>query len=299
MTDGPPSLPADPDEASVGETLGRLRRAAKLTGHQLGSRAGMSQAKISRIETGNVPAEPRDVQALARALRLPAEDERRLVERAARSHNRMTDWRPVPPDLADRQREIGQMETGTREFRVFQPAVIVGLLQTSEYMRVLLNRIYGDLFSDRTGEPSGVVSEAVSARVQRHEVLADQRKHFYFLMTESVLSNRVCPPIDMLAQIERLREVAKQENVTIRIVPADVQWSIPPYHGFELLDDKYVTVDLFNTTLITRGRMDIALYRQVFEDLESLGTAEIDQVLDRYIDTYLDLSRPRPGRRSG
>jgi hypothetical protein len=189
---------------------------------------------------------------------------------------------------------MGQMEAKTREFRVFQPAVIIGLLQTSEYMRVLLQRIHRELVPATTDEPSGVVSEAVSARVRRHEVLTDQRKHFHFLMSESVLSNRVCRPIDMLAQIERVREVATQENVTVRIIPADVQWPIPPYHGFELLDDTVVTVDLFNTTLMSRDRMDIVLYQQVFDDLVELGTTEIDPILDRYLEIYLELSRPRP-----
>jgi transcriptional regulator with XRE-family HTH domain len=279
----------------VGEVLARLRRAAGLTGTDLGRAAGISQAKVSRIETNAIAADPRDVLALARALGLPPADERRLVDRATRAQDRMTDWRPVPQDLADRQREMGQMEVKTREFRVFQPTVIIGLLQTSEYMRMLLNRIQLELVPSTADEPSGVVSEAVSARVRRHEVLADRRKHFHFLMTEAVLSNRVCRPIDMLAQIERLREVAAQDNVTVGIIPADVTWPIPPYHGFELLDDTVVTVDLFSTTLMSRDRMDIAFYQQVFDDLEDLGSAEIDPILDRYLEIYLDLSRPRRG----
>ena len=276
---------------TVGEVLARLRKRAGLTGHQLGALAGMSQAKISRIETGAALVDPKDVTILAHALKVSRDDERRLVEQAERAHNQMTDWRPAQLGVADRQRDVAQLEGTTREFRVFQPAVIVGLLQTSEYARAIITKFQTELASSRIAASSVVVSEAVSARVQRHEVLAEPQKHFHFVMSESVLSNRLSRPTDMLAQIDRLREVARQDNVTLRIVPAEARWAIPPYHGFELLDDRCVLVDLFNTTLMSRGRSDIRLYREVFDSIEQQATTEIDPILDRYLDFYLDQSR--------
>jgi len=90
--------------------------------------------------------------------------------------------------------------------------------------------------------------------------------------------------------------------VTLSIIPGDADLSIPTYHGFELLDDRYVMVDLFNTTMMSRGHADTSLYRQVFDNLEEAGTTEIDDVLDKYFEIYLDLSRRRshsssePGR---
>jgi len=296
MTDDGSPLSDQDDETPVGVTLARLRRAAGFTGQELGALTGMSQPKISRIETGTALADPKDVRTLGRALDLDPADVQRLVDRAERAHNRMTDWRPGEPGVADRQREVAQVEQTTREFRVFQPAVIVGLLQTSEYARAILTPFQLDLVASRTGDAPGVVSEAVSARVRRHEVLADQRKKFHFVMTESVLTNRVCRPTDMLAQIERLREVSRQENVTLGIIPEQARLSIPPYHGFELLDDRYVMVDLFNTTLMSRGRVDTSLYRQVFDNLQERAETEIDEILDRHLEIYLDLSRPKSRR---
>lgn len=150
--------------------------------------------------------------------------------------------------------------------------------------------------ANRTAQSSVDVSEAVSARVRRHEVLAERGKQFRFVMAESVLNNRLCRPADMLAQLDRIREVAREDNVTVTIVPADAPWPIPPYHGFELLDDRSVLVDLFNTTLVSRGRADVRLYREVFDAVERSGTTDIDPILDRYFDLYLDLSRQRRAR---
>jgi hypothetical protein len=111
-----------------------------------------------------------------------------------------------------------------------------------------------------------------------------------------VLNNRLGRPEDMPAQIHRLSELAKQENVTLRIIPSGAELPIPPYHGFELLDDRCVIVDVFNTLLTTQGQADTALYRLVFDRLEASATDEIQPILDRYLDVYLDLSRPRRRR---
>ena len=293
--------PAEPahsgDELPLGERIARLRRRAVLTGTQLGQAAGMSQAKISRIENGLTAVDPQDVFRLARVLNASEDDTRRLLDLAERGHNRMTDWRPTQLGAAGRQREFEQLEAATREFRVFQPTVVVGLLQTSEYARAVLSR-FTELSANRTAPSNVDVSEAVSARVRRHQVLAEAGKHFRFVMAESVLMNRLCRPADMLAQLDRIREVARQSNVTVTMVPADAPWPIPPYHGFELLDDRSVSVDLFNTTTVSRGRADIRQYRELFDKIEECGTTRIDPLLDRYFDLYLDLSRQSRAKRT-
>ncbi|HEU4349951.1 MAG TPA: helix-turn-helix transcriptional regulator [Actinoplanes sp.] len=280
----------DPDQP-VGPVLARMRRARKLTGGQLGRLVGMSQPKISRLENGIGLPDPQDVRAVARALGADEALVNQLTDQAERSQNRMTDWRPVPVALAGRQRSIGQQEAEARAFRVFQPAVVVGLLQTSEYARSVLTSFQRLITEEGSGIPANAVPEAVSARVQRQEVLADRTKEFHFVMTEAVLSNRICPPEDMPAQIRRLRELSRQDNISIGIIPAETPLRQPPFHGFALLDDHLVSVDLFNTGLSSTGRADARLYRRVFDDFEAQAEWDIDPILDRYQNMYLDMSR--------
>lgn len=116
------------DHIALGPAIARLRRRARLTGQQLGQAVGMSQAKISRIENGVSAVDPHDVPRLAQALNASADETRRLLEMAESGHDRMTDWRPTQLGAADRQREFAQLEATTREFRVLQSAVVVGLL---------------------------------------------------------------------------------------------------------------------------------------------------------------------------
>jgi hypothetical protein len=188
---------------------------------------------------------------------------------------------------------MGEREAKAQTIRVFQPAVVVGLLQTSEYARAILGSFHDLNSSDTDASLSVAVSEAVSARIQRQELLMDRGKTFHFLMAEAVLGNQMCPPEDMLAQIRRVRDVSRQENVTVGLIPAEAWWEIPPFHGFELLDDDIVTVDLFNTGLTSLGKADARLYQRVFDSFGRHAVTEIDPVLDRYVERYVQLSRPR------
>jgi transcriptional regulator with XRE-family HTH domain len=279
-----------------------MRRAARLTGQQLADRAGMSQAKISRIENGVGHVKPEDVLVLAQVLGASNDVAAKLVaqaeeaERAERADDRMADWRPARGAVATMQLEVAELEAATTEFRVFQPAVIVGLAQTSEYARAVLANAQAIRAKVGGGGKAAAVPEAVSARVRRQEVLADPTRRFHFVMTESVLGHRFGRPEDMPTQLSRLREIAMQPNVSLRIVPAEHELPIPPYHGFEILDDRCVLVDVFNTTLTARGQRDTTFYRHVFDAYEEASTDDILPILDKHLDVYVDRFRRREAR---
>ena len=292
---GAPLDPADPEEP-VGATLLRMRKALRLTGKELADRVGMSQPKISRIERGQGLPDPDDIGRIARELGADDDLVRVLMERAERAHDRLTDWRPTSASLAGRQRSMAQWESTAQVLRTFETAVVPGLLQTSGYVRSILVAFQSLVALDRTAPPDlaaaaddAALLAAVSGRVRRQEVLADQSKTFRFVLTETVLRSRFCPPIEMLAQIARLREVAAgPEHIVLRIVPDDAVVDIPPMHGFTLYDDRMVIVDVFNTGLVSRGRNDARQYRQVFDWFESRAESDVDPILARYERRYLE-----------
>ena len=285
------SISPDPDEP-VGETLARMRKAKRLTGAELAARVEMSQPKISRIERGQVLADPADIGVIARALGADVASANRLMERTERSHNRMTDLRPTTIDLATSQKGITEWESAARVVRDFQPAAIGGLLQTGAYAKAVL-RAYQRLAQRGVGEPSkALVAQAVAERARRQQVLADSAKSFRFLMTEAVLRHRICSPVDMLGQIDHLQDIADgYDNVVIGIVPDTALLPIPPIHGFALMDDKLVIIDAFNTTLISRGRNDAQRYRQLFDAFEEQARTDIAGILARYRKLYIDALR--------
>lgn len=281
--------PRDDMATPVGVALARLRRHAGLTGQELGKLTGMSQAKISKIETGAISPNPEDVERLATALRAEPAEVERLTRQAEHERDRVMDWRFGRNDPATWQREIADLEVAATELRVFQPAVISGLLQTSEFARSVLATVQ-EVWRDAAGRPVTGVNEAVSARVQRQQILDDTGRQFHFVIPETLLHNLLVGPEEMLGQVQRLRDVARQDNVTLRMIPQDVRWPYPPFHGFSLLDDRYVIIDLFNTIVVTRGRSDVRLYRQVFDALERSATRDVGPILDRCRRQYLKLA---------
>jgi predicted RNA-binding Zn-ribbon protein involved in translation (DUF1610 family)/DNA-binding XRE family transcriptional regulator len=68
--------------AQLGNRLRLLRRAAGLSGKALGARAGLSQSRVSNIETGRVTARVAEVARLAESLALGPETAAGLVDQA-------------------------------------------------------------------------------------------------------------------------------------------------------------------------------------------------------------------------
>jgi transcriptional regulator with XRE-family HTH domain len=271
----------------VGTALARWRRAKQISGQALGERVGMSQATISRLENNISNPDPQVVRRVAEALALPAEEVERLVGLVDRPSEALIDWQSTQPGLADRQHFVRRLENAARDTRIFQAAVVPGLLQTSEYARAVLTALRIELADDQIADSALAVSEAVAVRMQRALALDEPDRTFHFLNAEDVLGHQVCRPVDMIAQIARLREVAAYPNVSFRIIPQDAEWPIPPFHGFVLMDDKSLIVDLFNTGLLSRGRRMVGHYRRVFEGLDGIATSDIDSILDDYEKRYL------------
>jgi transcriptional regulator with XRE-family HTH domain len=283
------SSPHGSADLTVGLALKRLRLRVGITGQELGHRAGMSQAKISKIETGRILPSPEDVERLARHLGASASEIDRLTVQAGQNRDRMMDWRFGRNDAATWQREIALMESAAQEIRSFQPAVITGLLQTGEYAKAVLTTVQ-ETWSESVLGPPAALAEAVSARVNRQKILEDQSKTFHFVIPEPLLRNLVGEPEDMFVQLRRLSEVARQDNVSLLVIPEVEHRPYPPYHGFLLLDDQHVIIDLYNTVVVTRGRSDIRLYRHVFDALESRATPDIVPILEKYRREYLRLA---------
>lgn len=97
----------------------------------------------------------------------------------------------------------------------------------------------------------------------------------------------------MLAQIVRIRELASYPNVHFGIIPDDAVLPIPPYHGFVVADDRWVSVDLITTMLKSDGRKTVRSYRGVFDALEQVAVTEIGQILDHYQTRYARMLLPK------
>lgn len=280
----------------MGWQLAELRRAAGVTGRELGRRIQASQSKVSRIENGSLRARPADVIAIARALDAPDHVVRALVEHVTSETRAFDRWRAAGPARLRGQQDIGGLEQEAAEIRAFQVAVPAGLLQTASFARAVLAD-YSRPLQDITAV--GPLPAALTARMWRQEVLEDPSKVFLFVLTETALLNRVARPAVMLEQVDRIREVATRPNILIRVLRSDTELAYPPLHDFELLDHRVVIIDTMTTTVVVRNAPDVSVYRRVFEDFWTQSTPDIAPVLDRYTRLYAELAGAAAGSAPG
>lgn len=193
----------------VGERLRLLRRREGLTGQELAELAGMSQPKISKLETARQLPTDEDLQAIASALHLPSREVDFLQEEVRRLRGFFTPWHHSGPTaLARQQSAEGERERGAKAIDVLVTTVLPGLLQTPDYARAIF----------QLADPDADIPSAVRARMDRQTVLYDAAKSFQFLLFEAVLRARYTDVDTMRGQLAHIRTIATTSNVEVLVV---------------------------------------------------------------------------------
>ncbi|MGH3930766.1 MAG: helix-turn-helix domain-containing protein [Pseudonocardiaceae bacterium] len=241
---------------SLSATLRTLRSEAGLPGIEAARRAGISQATISRFENGKRVPTDADVRALCEVYRAPAATRRELLAiakdlREGTAPARILLHRHNAPAV---QQRIGRIEAASARIRSFQPTIVIGLLQTPEYMRSLLSGLH-------QGED---LEAMVASRVARKQVL-DTDRTFHLVLTESALRWHVGSPATMAAQAEYLATVTERPNVQLGIIPWTRPVTHPVLHGFQIYDQRAVMVGTETAVAVITNARDVADYETRFK----------------------------------
>lgn len=265
---------------ALGARLRELRSAApggRLTGTQLAARLGWPQSKVSKLELGQQTAAPEDLEKWAAATGQP-DSTAELLARLRGFESHIRSWRR---QLAAGHRPVQDTwhteASGTTLTRVWESAMIPGILQTADYARAIFTR-YADLMqSTRDTE------EAVLGRLRRQEFLWDPEKRFELIVSEAALRSLVCPPAVLAAQLDRLTGLIGLDTVRLLIVPLSAPLKIPPANGFWIMDDRLVITEDWHAELWLDDADSIALYGRVFETLResAVDGPEAQKVITR------------------
>jgi len=246
------------DRRNLAAALRNLRKASGLSGDRLARRCGMSQSKVSRIETGRLLPSVVDVDRILHGLGVDKTTRAELLLLARVANTQYQDVRAsVRRGLHHRQRELAALEADATEMCHFLPALITGLLQVPEYMRAAMNTPVEPAAGDTT--------KAVAHKLERQAVLHDKSKHFEFLLTESAVRWQLREPSIMALQIDRLVSLSRLPNVCLGLLPLSAQVADGAYHTFVTYDERLVTIELFTGQLVLRDPKDIAHYRALFK----------------------------------
>ena len=246
------------DRQNLASALHDLRKASGLSGDRLARRCGMSQSKVSRIETGRLIPSVVDVEQILTALEVDDETRRELLALARVANAEYQDVRAsVRRGLHHRQRELAVLEANATLMRHFLPTLVTGLLQIPEYMRAAM--------STPVEPAAGDVGKAIALKLERQAILYDKNKTFEFLLTESAIRWQLCEPSIMAVQIDRLVSLSRQSNVRIGVLPLSTQVHHGAFHTFVTYDRRLVTIELFAGRLVLRDPKDIDFYCALFD----------------------------------
>jgi transcriptional regulator with XRE-family HTH domain len=188
--------------------LTELRQASGHTANHVCDLLNWGRGKVGRFEANQWKRpEMSDIRDLARVYAVGEAEAEELEQLAA--HARARPWWRDYPDVFEN--EFPGIENDASQIRIFMPLVLPGLLQTREYMAVVL----------RAGSrPPNFVRRAIEARMRRQEILErtdGTAPRLSAVITEASLMYRWGSKGDRREQIEHLATLSREPGIDLRI----------------------------------------------------------------------------------
>ena len=247
----------------LGAELRRLREAAGLTIDRVAEELECSPSKVSRIETGQVSATPRDVRDMLGLYRVDDDRLEAMVQVAREARQR--GWWQKFVDVPDGVPAYVGLETAATSIDIYMALLVPALLQTPDYARAVIAAVRPDL-------PREEIDRRVELRLRRQDLLDQERPpRMRVLLDDTVLRRPVGGPAVMAAQRRRLLADAGRPAVTIQVLEVgagahagmDGPFTI---FGFPAPAERdVVALDSAADALYLEGPEDVARYRRVFE----------------------------------
>ncbi|WP_416974355.1 helix-turn-helix domain-containing protein [Streptomyces sp. 4F14] len=264
----------------LGGELLRLRDAAGLTQRQAAEAINATNSKIVKMEQGWVPMRDPDVRILCEAYGLEDQEAlARLLELAKLDRERRKArgwWRGSVGDGA--MAEFIAMEDVASRVRTWQPSLIPGLFQTSGYTRALA------VAEGRWEDPNEIERIVEVKQKRQGRLLSEDPLHYHAVIWEAALRQQVGGHSVMRAQLERLLEFARLDNVRLQVLPYRTgahpciagPFSVISFAGDKALD--VVHADTIMDMIWVENEAESDTYATLFDRTSRLSLAPHDSV---------------------
>jgi transcriptional regulator with XRE-family HTH domain len=266
----------------LGIELRRLREQAGKTIDEVASVLECSSSKVSRIETGQVSAAPRDVRDMLRFYGVDPDRRDELVEfsRAARKRGW---WEAFSDTLAV---PLVGLEVAADRILAYEAMAVHGLLQTRDYAAAIISAMRPDLSEDQ-------VERRVQFRMARQELIRQEvPPTLQVVLEECTLRRPVGGRNAMRGQLRHLLELAALPNLTLQVLPLSVgehpamSGAFTVYHFAEQKDPDVVYLEHGTSDLYLENRDQIERYGAAFASLRAsaLSPHQSAQFLNTLVD---------------
>jgi transcriptional regulator with XRE-family HTH domain len=262
----------------IGSALRKARDATGMTVGTAARRYGRSKSWLSTLENGLHPVEPQELADLLDFYGVTDATLRESLLHLA-AHSLGGSWQHVRQGrISAAALDLASLEEDAALIRTFQPSIMPGLLQLPAYTRSLFETV---------GSPRAVrnTSALVDFRLARQRVLARPHPPRYQpIIGEAALHNQVGDLRLMQAQLRKLAEAARLDDVELHVLPATAGAYLclaGPFHLLSLRPPGRLTVSVveqFAASLFVEDEDEVAAHEEIFELLLS---ASLDRTHSR------------------
>lgn len=210
-------------------TVRRRRLAAELrgireskgqSGDAVAAALKWSPSKISRYERARTGLRPREVERLLDYYEISG-SHRALLLALAEDAAQKGWWEEFADTLSDDYKQFIGLEHEATSITIWHVDVVAGLLQTEAYARHIISS-----YSRVEPVAPGMIGRLVRVRMRRQQVLNREGVQLSVVLDESVLKRRIGDESVMYDQLQRLAQEAERPNLTLQILPLDVQHTV-------------------------------------------------------------------------
>ncbi|MFI5955749.1 DUF5753 domain-containing protein [Cryptosporangium sp. NPDC051539] len=174
-------------------------------------------------------------------------------------------------DIDASYRTIIGLESAATAISDFQPAVVPGLLQTSDYARALLRGA-----GERRTEQE--IEEKVSLRLHRQEILDRPNPPYVsFIIDEAAIRRLIGGREVMAHQLDALLAAAERSQISLQVLDfeAGAHPALPGSFGIAEIEESpassIVFVEGHQGDFYLEGPADLKRYQRIFDQLRSIA----------------------------
>ena len=180
------------------------------------------------------------------------------------------------------QERIGRIELSSALIRGFQPAMVIGLVQTTDYARAMMS-----------GKLSGQTLDFLTRSRRERQAILDTDRQFTLLHAEGALRWHIGSPTIMAAQLDYLVELTRRPNLRLGVIPWDRPLTMHARHAFHVYDTHTVIVGTESGTAFITDPVEVGAYDRRSAELEGVAVFgdQAAHVFERVAEDYRALCR--------
>lgn len=250
-----------------------------MTGVEVAKALGMSQSKISRLETGSRPLRADDVSALLGLYKVPEREREKILDQVRKSAERGW-WESQGLGLPELWKALIDFESRATRIQNYEALFIPGLLQTAEYTGAIIQGINKTI-------SEAELTNLVASRMARQAVLRRPHVQFLAVIDEGALRRPITERGVMRRQLRQLAETAERPNITVRVVPLQAGPHAGLRGAFAILEfaeePSLAFIENHHVDMFLGEKEDVAAYRVALGNIlnEALQPAESVELISK------------------